>query len=97
MQALIEQLLAATGQRANLMAIACHEILAQLRPDQRMITSEDVDRSLHTERIFEALKGWDAMTDDAVACRWDRLGVYSTIDRSRSTLLHWWRGCASMV
>ena len=31
--ALIEQLLAATGQRANLMAIACHEILAQLRPD----------------------------------------------------------------
>ena len=71
--ALIEQLLAATGQRANLMAIACHEILAQLRPHQRMITSEDVQRSLHTERIFEALKGWDAMTEDTEACQWDRL------------------------
>jgi hypothetical protein len=47
--ALIEQLLDATGQRANLMAIACYEILAQLRPDQRMITSEDVHRSLHSE------------------------------------------------
>ena len=79
--ALIEQLLAATGQRANLMAIACHEILAQLRPDQRMITSEDVQRSLHSERIFEALRGWDAMTDDAEACQWDRLVVYSTIDQ----------------
>ena len=78
--ALIEQLLAATGQRANLMAIACHEILAQLRPDQRVITSEDVHRSLHSERIFEALKGWDAMTDDTEACQWDRLGVYGTID-----------------
>jgi hypothetical protein len=79
--ALIEQLLAATGQRTNLMAIACHEILAQLRPDQRTITSEDVHRSLHTERIFEALRGWDAMTDDAEACQWDRLVVYSTIDQ----------------
>jgi hypothetical protein len=77
----IDQLLAATGQRANLMAIACHEILAQLRPDQRVITSEDVHRSLHTERIFEALRGWDAMTDDAEACQWDRLAVYSTIDQ----------------
>jgi hypothetical protein len=79
--ALIEQLLATTGQRANLMAIACHEILAQLRPDQRIITSEDVQRSLHTERIFEELKGWDAMTDDREACQWDRLVVYNTIDK----------------
>jgi hypothetical protein len=79
--ALIEQLLADTGQRANLMAIACHEILAQLRPDQRIITSEDVQRSLHSERVFEALRGWDAMTDDPEACQWDRLVVYSTIDQ----------------
>jgi AAA domain len=77
----IDQLLAATRQRANLMAIACHEILAQLRPDQRTITSDDVHRSLHTERIFEALKGRDAMTEDAEACQWDCLVVYSTIDQ----------------
>src|SRR5215813_3370153 len=42
---------------------------------------EDVHRSLHTERIFEVLKGWDAMTDDPKACQWDRLVVYSTIDQ----------------
>jgi hypothetical protein len=46
-----------------------------------MITSEDVHRSLHTERIFEVLKGWDAMTADAEASQWDRLVVYSTIDK----------------
>ena len=79
--ALIDQLLVATGQRANLMAIACHEILAQLRPNQRIITGENVQQSLHSERIFEALKGWDAMTDDAEARQWDRLVVYSTIDQ----------------
>jgi hypothetical protein len=80
--ALVEQLLDATGQRANLMAIACHEILTQLRPDERIITDEDVHRSLHSEAIFNALKGWDAMTDDKEACQWDRLVVYSTIDKA---------------
>jgi hypothetical protein len=79
--ALIEQLRYTTGQRANLMAIACHEILAQLRPDQRVITGEDVHRSLHSEKIFEALKGWDAMTDEKEACQWDRIVVYGTIDK----------------
>jgi hypothetical protein len=53
--ALIEQLLAATEQRAKLMAIACHEILAQLRADQRMITSEDVQRSLEFISIYGSL------------------------------------------
>ena len=80
--ALVEQLLDATGQRANLMAIACHEILTRLRPDERVITGEDVHRSLHSEAIFNALKGWDAMTDDQEACQWDRLVVYATIDKA---------------
>src|SRR5215475_11717057 len=80
--ALVEQLLDATGQRANLMAIACHEILTQLRPDERVITEEHVHRSLHSEAIFNALKGWDAMTDDQEACQWDRLVVYGTIDKA---------------
>ena len=82
--ALVEQLLDATGQRANLMAIACHEILTQLRPDERVITEEDVHRSLHSEAIFNALKGWDAMTDDQEACQWDRLVVY--VNHRQSTV-----------
>jgi hypothetical protein len=64
------------------MALACHEILTKLRPDERVITEEDVHRSLHSEATFNALKGWDAMTDDQEACQWDRLAVYATIDKA---------------
>ena len=63
--ALVEQLLDATGQRANLMAIACHEILTQLRPDERVITEEHVHRSLHSEAIFNALT---AIPGEGVCC-----------------------------
>jgi hypothetical protein len=78
---LIEQLLDTTGQHTNLMAIVCHEILAQLRPDERVITGEDLHRALHNKKIFDALKGWDATTDDTEACQWDRMVVYGTIDK----------------
>ena len=66
---LVDQLLDATGQCANLMAIACDQILRQLKPDQRIIEAEDIQRSLYCDEIFTALKGWDAMTDDKQACR----------------------------
>ncbi|MCZ6875782.1 MAG: hypothetical protein O7G88_20005, partial [bacterium] len=81
--ALAEQLLETTGQRANLMAIACHEILTQLQPEQRVIEAAAVQRSLHSEKTFNALKGWDAMTDDKAACQLDRIVVYGTIEKER--------------
>ncbi len=76
---LVEQLLKTTGQRANLMSIACHEILSQLRPNQRIIEAEDVQQGLYSPKTFSALKGWDAMTDDKKACQMDSLIVYLTI------------------
>ncbi len=83
---LVEQLLQQTGQRANLMAIACHQILIQLKPDQRTIEADDVHSALASDKTLNALKGWDAMTDDAEACRMDRIVVYATIAEDRFKL-----------
>ena len=47
---LVDQLLEATGQRANLMAIACDQILKQLKPDQRIIQADDIQRSLYNDK-----------------------------------------------
>ena len=69
---LVDQLLDATGQRANLMAIVCDQILKQLKADQRIIEAEAVQRSLYSDKTFNALKGWGAMTDDKQACRLDQ-------------------------
>ena len=54
---LVDQLLEATGQRANLMAIVCDQILKQLKADQRIIEADDVQRSLYCDKTFNALKG----------------------------------------
>jgi hypothetical protein len=83
---LVDQLLEATGQRANLIAIACDQILKHLMPDQRIIQVEDVQHSLYNDKTFNALKGWGAMTDDERACQLDRIVVYATVQRDRFDL-----------
>ncbi|MBU0967647.1 MAG: hypothetical protein KKA54_14850 [Proteobacteria bacterium] len=82
---LVDQLLAATGRRANLLAIACYQILEKLQADQRVIGESDVEQALNRDIILNALKGWDAMTDDEQACRLDRIIVWSTVEMERFT------------
>jgi hypothetical protein len=83
---LVDQLLEATGQRANLMAIACDQILKQLKADQRIIEADDLQRALYSDKTFYALKGWGTMTDDKQACRLDRIVVYATVHKDRFDL-----------
>jgi hypothetical protein len=83
---LINKLIESTGQRANLMAIACHQILSQLKPNQRIIEPDDVERSIYHENTLNALKGWDAMVDDEQACRLDRIVVYATVEKDQFNL-----------
>jgi hypothetical protein len=83
---LVEQLLRQTGQRANLMAITCHQILFQLKSNQRVIQADDVQRALSSDKTLNALKGWASMTDDEAACRLDRIVVYATVELDRFKL-----------
>ena len=68
-----------TGARANLMAIACDEIIRQLAPDARTVTSADVETALESEAIHAALQGWQSLSGVSAeeANRVDRMVVYS--------------------
>ena len=82
---LVEQLLESTGGRANLIAIVCHQMIEKLKPNQRVITEQDVNEALQSEKTLNALRGWGAMTDDEQVCRLDRIIVYATIDHNQFT------------
>ncbi len=75
---LMDDLIEATGQRANLLAIVCHEMLKGLKSGQRVFTGEDVQRALYCDAVYEALSGWENFTEDETANRLDRIIVYAT-------------------
>jgi hypothetical protein len=83
---IVDTLLKTTGLRANLVVITCAQILAGIKPDQRIITEDDVTRALRAEKTLNALRGWDALTDDEESCRLDRITVYATIEKETFTL-----------
>jgi hypothetical protein len=77
---LVDDIVKTTGQRANLVAICCHQILSSLPPNQKTIEAGDVHRALHSEKTFDALRGWDQMTLEEAANRLDRIVVYATVN-----------------
>ena len=80
---LVEQILTATGQRANLIAITCNEILEKLKNDQNILKQENITNALNCEAIEIALSGWTKLTDDDEASRLDCIIVYTTIKKGR--------------
>ncbi len=78
----LARLLAATGQRANLIAIACNEIVKRLGEEgRRRIASGDVDKALSGQGIRIALDGWEqAISDDPGEARLGRMVVYATVE-----------------
>ena len=90
--ALIEQLITATGGRANLIAIVCNAILKGLDPDSRVIDSAALQRGLADPDLREALGGWGQLSGDATANRLDQAIVYATVEHdsfSRGELMQW--------
>ena len=80
---LVEQILTATGQRANLIAIICDEMLGKIKNGQTVFRQEDVRKALHCEAMEIALSGWTQLTDDDEASRLDRIIVYVTVKKGR--------------
>jgi hypothetical protein len=76
----------ATGQRANLISIACNEILKNLNLTDRIIEGKDVERALDSDAIRSALAGWGTLAADDEAGNWlDRIIVYATIEKGAFT------------
>lgn len=70
------RLVAACGRRANLVALACQQLLSQLDRGQRVLDAAQVHAALVSEPVIDALAGWARLSPDPVACRIDRIVVY---------------------
>ncbi|MGB3392025.1 MAG: hypothetical protein WA956_14430 [Stenotrophomonas sp.] len=74
--ALPASLVAACGQRANLVAIVCQQALENLDRGQRLIDQHQTQTAMQSEAVLDALAGWARLSPDPVACRIDRIVVY---------------------
>jgi len=79
------QLVVACGRRANLVAIVCQQLLAQLQRGQRLIDAAQLHAALAAEPVFDALAGWARLSPDPLACRIDRIVVYHLASARLST------------
>lgn len=75
---LVDRLVEASGQRANLVAILCQECLEALAPAERVIEKRHLDQALASQAVQDALAGWGRLSHDEAACRLDRIVVYQT-------------------
>lgn len=84
---LVEQIITATGQRANFVAIVCDEMLQNLPPDRRELNEQEVTRALHSEAIEQALGAWRQLSrGDEQAARLDRIIVWATVESGEFSL-----------
>lgn len=74
--ALVDAVVEASGERANLVAILCQECLQALPPGTARIRHEHVQAALASQAAQDALAGWARLTQDDAASRLDRIIVY---------------------
>jgi sugar lactone lactonase YvrE len=83
---LIEQILTATGRRANLVATACDDMLQNLPTDRRELNQQDVTRALHSDAMGQAMAAWKKVcNDDKEMARLVYIIVYATVEQGEMT------------
>lgn len=70
------RIVAACGQRANLIAIVCQQLLEHLARGERSFSVEAVNSALSSEVVQDALAGWSRLSPEPLACALDRTLVY---------------------
>ncbi len=83
---LVDQLVEASGQRANLVAILCQECLEALQPGERVIEPRHLAQALSSQEVHDTLAGWGRLSADEAACRLDRIVVYHTALHTQTSL-----------
>ncbi|MCB1986920.1 MAG: ATP-binding protein, partial [Burkholderiaceae bacterium] len=83
---LVDRLIDASGQRANLVAILCQECLEALLPGEPVIEARHLTQALASQAVQDALAGWGRLSHDEAACRLDRIVVYHTAQAGQTSL-----------
>ncbi len=77
---IVQNMIEKCGQRANLIAYACHQLVQTLPPKQRSIEVGDIHQVLASREMGKRLEGWVVGIREQEQ-RYDRLVVYATIGK----------------
>lgn len=88
---MVNTLIAKTGQRANLIAILCDQILQDLQ-QRRVIEEADLKAALDSSKIHDALGHWGTSLGDNKQedNRLDRIIVYATLTQGQFSITELW-------
>ena len=84
--ALVSTLLDRTGQRANLISIACDELIKTIGTRERTITSDHLNQVLDGKQLRDQLGAWSGLGTTARDKQIDRIVVYASVEREPFTL-----------
>jgi len=76
-EALVDRLVDSTGQRANLITLACDEMLYEVGKSDRVLGARHLEAALRGNRIRDAMLGWGELSRDPSESRLDRMVVYA--------------------
>ncbi|MEM1178639.1 MAG: AAA family ATPase [Acidobacteriota bacterium] len=79
---LVDRLITQTGQRPNLIAAACHQMIKGLRPDSRILQSADLEAAFASQKMHEALQ---VGTLNEESPRLEKIVVYATVEQNEFT------------
>ena len=75
-QDIVKDVIRRCGNRANLIAMVCDNILKELKVT--VITKKDVEQAFMKENIYTSINGWQGLSSDKKENRINRLIVYLT-------------------
>ena len=76
---IIEDLMVRCGNRANLIAITCHEVLKVIEND--VITQENIEEVIRYSSLEDYLKGWQTISKDEEENTLDRAILFLTLKK----------------
>ncbi len=77
---MVDDLVAVTGGRANLVALVAQGCMEQLDIRSRTITPELLEAALRSDPVAQALAGWGRLSADPIASRLDRIIIYAAVE-----------------
>ncbi len=85
--AVVKEIVERTGQRANLIAIICNNIIKSLGKTKKIIKLEDATKAIKEKNVYELFEAWRELTpDEPRANRLDRIIVYATVKQGEFRL-----------
>jgi len=77
----INEIVERTGQRPNLIAIICNNIIKSLGKEKRVVSMAEVQEAIKGKKVYELFESWKKLDEDEEASKLDKIIVYSMVEQ----------------